>query len=129
MGEVIPALQELVDNGTSVTKAARHLGIGRSTACRVIQESRTWPPLSVRSSLAWVLRTKLSDDGANCSNEAFWVGSGPDQARFQHRQIGLGCDPAGHVCCEVADVVAGRVCGGVPLIFCLTARTLGLFTA
>ena len=36
----VSALQELVDNGTSVTKAARYLGIGRSTAYRVIQETR-----------------------------------------------------------------------------------------
>ena len=38
--DTVSALQELVDNGTSVTKAARYLGIGRSTACRVIQETR-----------------------------------------------------------------------------------------
>ena len=38
--ETVSALQELVDNGTSVTNAARYLGIGRSTANRVIQETR-----------------------------------------------------------------------------------------
>ena len=38
--DTVSALQELVDNGTSVTKAARYLGIGRSTAYRVIQETR-----------------------------------------------------------------------------------------
>ena len=36
----ISALQELVDNGTSVTKAAQYVGIGRSTAYRVIRETR-----------------------------------------------------------------------------------------
>ena len=37
--DTVSALQELVDNGTSVTKAAEHVGIGRSTAYRVIRES------------------------------------------------------------------------------------------
>ena len=38
--DTVSALQELVDNGTSVTKAAQYVGIGRSTAYRVIQETR-----------------------------------------------------------------------------------------
>ena len=38
--DTVSALQELVDNGTSVTKAAQYVGIGRSTAYRVIQEAR-----------------------------------------------------------------------------------------
>ena len=38
--DTVSALQELVDNGTSVTKAASYLGIGRSTAYRAIQETR-----------------------------------------------------------------------------------------
>lgn len=38
--DTVSALRELVDNGTSVTKAASYLGIGRSTAYRAIQETR-----------------------------------------------------------------------------------------
>ena len=38
--DTVSAQQELVDNGMSVTKAARHLGTGRSTAYRAIQETR-----------------------------------------------------------------------------------------
>ncbi|OSP53802.1 recombinase family protein [Pseudoruegeria sp. SK021] len=36
--ETISALQDLVNAGTSVSKAAKHLGIGRSTAYKVISE-------------------------------------------------------------------------------------------
>ena len=38
--DTISALHELVDNGMSVSKTARYLGIERSTAYRVIQETR-----------------------------------------------------------------------------------------
>ena len=37
--ETIPALQDLVEAGKSVSQAARHLGIGRSTAYKVISEA------------------------------------------------------------------------------------------
>ena len=37
--DTVSALQELVDNGTSVTRAAKYVGIGRSTAYRVIRET------------------------------------------------------------------------------------------
>ena len=37
--DTVSALQELVDNGTSVTMAAKYVGIGRSTAYRVIRET------------------------------------------------------------------------------------------
>ena len=37
--DTVSALQELVDNGTSVTRAAEYVGIGRSTAYRVIRQT------------------------------------------------------------------------------------------
>ena len=54
--DTVSALQELVDNGTSVTRAAKYVGIGRSTAYRVIRETRPSPqcshsPYSCRSSM------------------------------------------------------------------------------
>ena len=51
--DTVSALQEFVDNGTSVTKATRNLCIGRSTAYRVVQKTGSWRMLPVRSSLAW----------------------------------------------------------------------------
>ena len=50
--DTVSALQELVDNGTSVTRAAGYLGTGRSAAYRVIRETGPWPTLQDRSSLA-----------------------------------------------------------------------------
>lgn len=47
----ISALEELVDNGTSVTRAAKYVGIGRSTAYRVIRETRSQKPILIHSSL------------------------------------------------------------------------------
>ena len=38
--ETISALQDLVDAGKSVSQAAKHLGVGRSTAYRIIKEAR-----------------------------------------------------------------------------------------
>ena len=37
--DTVPALQELVDNGMSVTRAAKYVGIGRSTAYRVVRQT------------------------------------------------------------------------------------------
>ena len=38
--DTVSALQDLVTNGTSVTRAAEYVGIGRSTAYRVIRQTR-----------------------------------------------------------------------------------------
>ncbi|MDE0111578.1 MAG: recombinase family protein [Albidovulum sp.] len=38
--DTVCALQELVNNGTSAARAAKYVGIGRSTAYRAIRETR-----------------------------------------------------------------------------------------
>ena len=49
--ETISALQDLVEAGKSISQAAKHLGIGRSTAYKVISEARQRQMFAERSPL------------------------------------------------------------------------------
>ena len=49
--ETISAPQDLVEAGKSISQAAKHLGIGRSTAYKVISEARQRKMFAERSSL------------------------------------------------------------------------------
>jgi hypothetical protein len=51
--ETISALQDLVSAGKSVAQAAKHLGIGRSTAYKAIRNATPQAMFRLRSSLAW----------------------------------------------------------------------------
>ena len=52
--DTVSTSHEPVNNGTSVSVAAKYLGIERSTEYRVIQKTRSLRPLLVRSSQAWL---------------------------------------------------------------------------